>query len=160
MGISESQKKNEFGTNVVSASPRPSGNTTMFTGCGDNGVIGNGNELLFSLEAGDSSQSVDLEFTEVVSVKDGIIHCIEAPFGAYVDVEVVDPTSGVVGRFCQKVFVHGSNRFMLNTEDKSDIAVGLKLRVTVYNSDGTGIKDAAKAFKVTGIVELYRPSTV
>ena len=141
-------------------SPRPVGLTTYFSGSGDNGGIANGNELLFSLADTDASQEVDLSYNETVYIKDWFMICRGAPFGSYIDVEIVHPTAGVVGSFCKKVFLLDSFPIPLNTEDRCCIEVGLKVRVTVYNSDGTGIKEPKAAFTGVSRIEMYRVTTV
>lgn len=140
-------------------SPRPENTTTYFSGAGDTGGIGNGSRLLFNMLATDTSKQVELTYSEKVWIKDGSIVYKDAPLGSYIDIEVVHPTSGVVGSFGKKILLLGTNIAYLNTEDSAEIATGLKLRITVHNSSG-GSEDAAAAFKVVGNIEYYRTTTI
>lgn len=145
---------------IFQTTPRPLGTTTFFSGAGDNGSPANGPELMFNLSSTDTSKQIEIEFIEDVHMKDGVIRMENAPLGSYIDVEIVDPVDGVVGAYLKKVPLLGTGRIDFNTDDQEIIQDGLKVRVTVYNSDGTGDKDAAAAFKVIGFFEMYRATTV
>lgn len=147
----------EQGQQKIYSSPRPFGTSTYFSGAGDSASeIGAGNRLLFRLEATDTSKSIDISYNSDVYIKDGYMICDNAPFGAYMDVEVVHPAIGVVSTFCKKVPIFSSFPIPLDTEDRSMIPAGLIIRITVYNSNGLLPQDPAGAFKVAGRIEVYR----
>lgn len=128
-------------------SARPTGTITFFSGKGDNDV-----NLKFELTDQDDFISKDLTFNEDIWIKDGGIISINAPFGAHFDVDIVHPQAGVVARFCRKIPIVGNETFLLNSEDKSLITLGLILRVTVFNApDKTAFKAAAwlEGFRAT-----------
>jgi len=133
------------GIQQVIPSARPAGTTTFFTGEGDNG-----NKLEFELTVNDASISRDLTFNEDIWIKDGGMICVDAPFGAYFNVDVVHPQYGIVAKFCRRVPLYGNNTFLLNSEDKSLITQGLTLRVTVFNSS------TPVAFRASGWLEGFR----
>ena len=149
----------KLGELKVYPSPRPTGTTTIFMGAGDDvtpgaEVVGGGPRLLWDMQANGDSIAIDLQFTEVIYMKDGYIICENAPFGAYLDAEIVHPVYGVVGAFARKVPVFGSGWFPLDSEDRGELAQGLTLRLTMYNAD------TPAAFKAAGRLELYRATTV
>jgi hypothetical protein len=113
--------RDSTGLQQVVSSPRPLGKATYLSGCGDNGGVGNGNIILFSMTAADVSKTIDLTYNEDIYIKDGIITYTDAPLGSYVNVEIVHPVDGVVSCFCKKVFMLGSNVLYLNTEDKLNL---------------------------------------
>jgi hypothetical protein len=121
--------------------------------------------MLWNMAASDVSKSVELEFTETVYLKDGYIIAKDAPFGAYLDAEIMydHPTYGwiVVASFARKVPIFGTGWFPLDSEDRGEIQQGMKLRLTIYNSDNSdGIQDPAADFKAAGRLEMFRASTV
>lgn len=150
----------EDGVPIVYSSPRPYGTRTMFTGAGDGTGVGDGPRLLFKMLSTDVSKSVDLTFSEKIYIKDGYIIVDSAPFGAYIDIDIVHPTAGIVGSFGKKIPVFGSGWFPLDAEDKGGIEQGLILRITVHNSTGVGAEDPASDFKLAGRIELYRANTI
>ena len=153
--------RTEDGRQRVYPSCRPYGTTTYFTGAGDDTGVGDGERLLFKLAATDASKSVTLTFNEDVHIKDGYMIARGAPFGAYVDIEVLHPQAGVVGCFGKKVPILGDGWFPLNTEDHSETVQGLQLRITVFNSDNSdGIQDAPADFVLAGRIEMFRENTV
>ena len=49
----------------------------------------------------------------------------------------------------------------LNTEDRGPLQQGIKMRITVGNSDGNkSNQEPPKDFKVVGNIEMYRTSSV
>jgi hypothetical protein len=148
------------GRQKVYATPKPHDTSTYFTGAGDDTTIGDGARLLFNLGPSDTSSSVDITFSKDVWIKDGFMIVDNAPFGAYININVVHPTAGIVGTFGRSVPVFGSGWFPMNTEDCAQILQGLILRITVYNSDDSdGIQDPPADFRVAGRLELYRDDT-
>lgn len=160
--MGETAKHTDEGQQKIYVTSRPYGTITYFSSAGDDAVngIGEGNKLLFSLTAIDTSKTVDLQFNEDVWIKDGFIMCINAPFGASIDIEVVHPTNGVIARFGKKIFIYGTYNYQLDTDDRAKILQGNILRVTVNNSSGTGGEDIPGIFKVLGRVEFFRATTV
>lgn len=153
--------KDSSGYPIIHSTPRPSGHSTYFTGSGDSEEqIGAGNKLLFSLSEVDKEQSVDIKFNGDVYIKDGFIMTTNAPLGSYMDIEVIHPVHGVVGRFCNQVYLLEQGRIPIDSEDCALIVNGLSLRCTIHNSSGTGIEDQPKAFKVVARIEMYRRKTV
>lgn len=141
----------------VYSSPRPMNHYSYFTSKGDGTAIGNGNSMLFSMLDTDVEKSVDLTFNELVYLKDGLVHCKNAPFGATVDISVVHPLYGILLYFGKEVPVYGDYPITLDTEDRASLPQGLSIRVTVRNSTGLNGEDAPQAFKIFGRLELYRP---
>lgn len=148
------------GLNRVHVSPRPNNTETYFAGAGDSGGIGNGNQLIFNLSNTDVSKSVDLTYSENVFMKDGVIRFTNAPLGSYLDLEIVHPVAGVIGSYARKLHLLGDGRIDVNSEDYAEITAGLIVRISVYNSNGTGEQDPASNFKVCGFLEMYRTNTV
>lgn len=130
-------------------SARPAGTITFFTGKGDNDV-----SLDFNLTANDASISRDLTFAEDIYIKDGALFFENAPFGASFTVEAVHPQVGVVMRFCRNVLILGTGQFQLNSEDKSQLQLGLILRVTINNAP------TPTAFKAVCSLEGFRTNTL
>ena len=145
---------------TIHSSPRPDGMTTYFSGAGDSGGIGLGNRMIFNLTASDASKSVDLNYSEDVYLKDGVINYKDAPLGSCLSVEIIHPINGIVKKYATKLPLLGTGRTDINSEDSGKIDFGLKVRVTVYNSDGTGDQDVASAFKVCGLLEMYRVNAI
>lgn len=152
--------RDENGLIRVHESPRPCNNTTYFTGAGDTGGLASGNNILFKINSTDTSKQIDVEFSEDIFIKDAIIQFDSAPFGSYIDVQIIHPTNGVVANYIKKLFLIGTNTLYINSEDSAKITQGLKIRSTVYNSTGTGDEDPAGDFKVTGTIEMYRSTII
>lgn len=142
------------------ASPRPDDTNTYFAGAGDDQSLGDGEEVIFNMSSSDTSKSQDIYFSEDIYIKDGLIQFQSAPLGSYFEVEIIHPVSGVVGTYCKRNWMLGDRVVYLNSENNSKIANGLGLRITIYNSDGLGDHDTACDFKVCGILEMFRASTI
>lgn len=151
------QEENDANIPYVYSSARPMNHYSYFSSVGDSVGIGDGNQLFFNLTAGDVSKTVDITYNEHVYLKDGLIMCTDAPFGALVDIDIYHPVFGFLLSFGKKVPVYGNFPIMLNTEDRASVPPGLIVRVTVFNSDGQDGRDPASAFRVFGRLELYRP---
>jgi len=131
--------------------------STYFTGAGDNTTWGDGNKLLFKLTNADVSKTVDITFNDAVFIKDGYIISRGAPFGAYVDIDVIHPTAGQIGSYGKKIPILGDGWFPLDSGDSASIPAGIILRITVYNSDDSdGIQDPAANFVIAGRIEIFR----
>ena len=149
------------GLHRVHTSPRRENTTTYFTGAGDDGDIGSGVKMIFNLTADDSSKSKTLIFNEAVNIKDGMIVTKDAPLGSSIDVDILDPQGNVVLRFAKRVGLLGDNVIYLNSEDSEEIPIGLKMKITINNSDINNTEnEAARSFKVVGNLEMYRGSTI
>lgn len=160
--MGDTARHTEDGLVKVYPSCRPHGTTSYFAGAGDDNIlgVGNGARLLFKLSAADISKSVDIYFNEDVYVKDGYMITRGAPFGAYVDVHIVHPTSGIVCTFGAKVPVLGDGWFPLDTEDRALLPAGMIMRITVHNSNSSDtIQDPAADFVLAGRIELFRTNT-
>jgi len=146
----------------VYATSKPHDTSTYFTGAGDNVGIGDGERLLFHLTALDAYKSVDITFISDIWIKDGFMIVDNAPFGAYLNIEVVMPGSPeiILGSFGYSVPIFGSGWFPMNTEDCALIPAGIIMRITVYNSDDTDpAQDAPAEFRVAGRLEMFRTDT-
>lgn len=160
--MGDTARHTEDGLVKVYPSCRPHGTTSYFAGAGDDATlgVGNGPRLLYKLTAADSSKFVDITFNEDVYVKDGYMITRGAPFGAYIDVQIVHPSFGTVSTFCARVPVLGDGWFPLDTEDRALLPAGMIMRITVHNSDPSdGIQDPATDFVLAGRVELFRTNT-
>lgn len=147
----------EQGQVKVYSSPRPFGTSTYFSGAGDTATErGAGERILFKLLTTDTVKIIDITYNSDVYLKDGYMISELAPFGAYMDVEVVHPLAGVVGVFCKKVPIFSSFPIPLDTEDRALIPAGLIIRISIYNSNGILPQDPPGAFKVAGRIETYR----
>lgn len=148
------------GRTKIYVSNKPFGFTTYFAGASDDAGISNGERILFNLSANDQSQTVTLTFVEDIYIKDGYMIIENAPFGAYIDFDVLLPNNVPVASYGKKLPLFGSSPILLNTDDTAFMPAGLKLVITVHNSDGTGVQDPPSAFKVAGWIELFRVNTV
>lgn len=162
--MGETTNRTEDGQAKVYTTHRPMGMSTYFTGEGDNIVdntIGNGPRLLWQMKSSDISKAVSVGFSENVYFKDGYIIVKNAPFGAYLDIEVVHPVAGVVGSFGRKIPLLGTGWFPLDTEDRGLVLQGLSVVMTVYNALGAvSLQDEPANFNVAGRIELFRTTTV
>jgi len=162
--VAETENKTQDGTRKVYVTHRPLGMTTYFTGDGDDitgNIIGGGERLLWQMKLSDPYKSVDISFIEDVYLKDGYIIVRNAPFGAYLDIEIIHPVAGIVGSFGRKIPLLGNGWFPLDTEDRGYIPMGLIVRLTVYNSTGVvNGQDEPTDFEVAGRIELFRTNTV
>lgn len=160
--MGDTAHKTEDGLPKVYPSCRPHGTTTFFAGAGDDVTkgVGQGEKLLFNLSVNDPSKLLDLTFKEDIWIKDGYMITRNAPFGASMDIEVIHPVAGVVGCFGREIPLLGSGWFPLDTEDRSLLAMGLILRITVRNAEGGNVQDSPADFQVAGRIEMYRKETV
>lgn len=161
--MGETSTRMSDGLTKVYSSPRPFGTTTYFSGAGDdviNSIVGGGDRLLYNLTSTDISKSIEIEFLETIYIKDGYMITENAPFGSYLDIEIIHPVSGVVGCFGKKIPILGNSFIPMDSEDRGEIAQGLKIRITVFNSDGLNGQDPATAFKLVGRLEMYRSNTL
>lgn len=142
----------------VYASPRPMNHYSYFTSCGDGpSGLGTGDRLLFDMATTDSLKTIDVQFNEHTYLKDGLIMCKNAPFGAVIDIDIIHPSAGYLLSFGRGIPAYGDFPINLNTEDRASVPAGLIIRVTVHNSTGVDGDDPAAAFKVFGRLEMYRP---
>lgn len=151
------------GINKFYSTHKPDNTNTIFVGVGDHATNGifQGNRLLFKLTSSDASKSITLSFNENFFIKDGYIIPVDAPFGAYLTIEVLDGSDNVVSTFAHKISIYGSHPLYINSEDRTGLIPSTyKIKVTIGNSSGTGDEDAAAAFKVSGHIEMYRASTI
>lgn len=146
----------------VHPSPRPSNMSTYFSSVSDNTGVGDGSDLLiFNMTISDSSKSIDIVYSDLVYIKDGFVACQNAPLGSLVSAEVYDPTGTTkIGAFVYKAALLDTMPVPFDTEDKGTLPAGYILRLTVYNSNGTGDQDAAADFKAIARVEMFRSNTV
>lgn len=154
--MGDTSTRTEEGMPKVYVTHRPDGTTTKFVGARDNEVEAGCARILFNMTSTDTSKSVDMTFSSDVYLKDGMIVPKDGPLGAYLDVEIFHPVAGFVDYYCRKVPIFGSTPLPLNSEDRQHIPAGLIIRLTVYNSDGTGEQDAAADFQMAGWIELFR----
>lgn len=131
----------------------------VFTGAGDNTGFADGSKLLISMASSDSSKYIDIDFSERVVIKRGILCFDSAPFGACFDCHVMNGTT-IVHSFAKCFAIYGTGKIELDTGEESFIDDGLTMRIEVFNSSGTGDEDAASAFKVWGNLLLRRATTV
>ena len=127
---------------------------TVFSGTGDSGGL-----IALSLQANETESFVELSYSETVHIKEGRIKSENAPFGSYLDVDIRHPITGaVLAIFCKHIPLLGTDGgwLELNTENSSEIPKGLKVRLTLYNSSGLGTFDPPAAFRLVGIIEMYR----
>lgn len=162
--MAERPFKTKDGIKKVYNTPKPNGTTTYFSGAGDDvvsepKVIGDGPKLLFNLTPGDALRSVTIEYTELVYVKDGYVIFTDAPLGAYLTAEILDPSDVVVGALGRKIPLLGNGRITMDSNDRASIPTGLKIKITVHNASGTAPEDPAAAFKVAGMLEMFRVNT-
>ncbi len=156
------EHRDKNGLTRVYTSPRIENTTTYFTGSGDNGGVGSGSRVIFKLTSDDLSKSKTLIFNEPVNIKDGIITTENAPFGSSIDVDILDPEDNVVLRFAKTINLLGDGIVYLNSEDSEQIFTGLKVKITVKNSDPNRDpdEDSPTDFKVVGNIEMYRKNTI
>ena len=144
----------------VYPSSRPMNHYTYFASEGDSGApgtYGGGPRAEFKMLSTDVSKSVEVTFNELVYLKDGLIMAPNAPFGACVDVEVLLPNDYFILYFCKAVPLYGNFPVELNTEDRATLPQGWKLKMTIYNSTGTGDHEPPADFNVSARFELFRP---
>ena len=147
---------------LIYASPRKDGTTTYFSGAGDDAVngVGEGARLLFDMKSTDAEKTKEIEFNESVDIKDGFLMCVDAPIGAYIHIELFDQLNTVIGRYAKYYNLLGTMPIPLNTEDRGPLQQGIKMRITVGNSDSNkSNQEPPKDFKVVGNIEMYRTTT-
>ena len=148
----------------VHSTPRPDGMSTFFSSCSDSASEGSGlgdKAALFNMAADDTEKSVDLTFNEEVRIKDGHVAHIDAPLGAMISAVGYTPDGETaVAAFVVRAAILGTGWQVFDTEDYGTLPAGFRLRITVYNSTGTGGQDAPAAFKVAARVEMFRLLTV
>ena len=111
-------------------------NPTHFTGSGDTQTIGAGIRFLSNVTASDTSIQVDISFSEDIWINKGTIGFKNAPFGAYINADVIHPTEGKISCFANKIPLLGSHYIEIKPKYEALLKTGLTLRVTVYNSTG------------------------
>jgi hypothetical protein len=148
------------GLKRVHTSPKPEGTITYFSGAGDSVDVGSGERLLFNMKATDISKEKIITFSEAINIKDGIITTIGAPIGSYLNVDILDPQDNIIMSFARSLNLLGTSPIYLNSQDSEELESILKLRVTVYNSNGLGEQDYTVDFKVVGNIEMYRSKTI
>ena len=143
-------------------SPRKEGTTTYFSGAGDSvSQAGKGERIIFNMLSTDISKTKTITYKDLVYIKDGIITCVGAPIGSYLDITMHHPTYGEVGAFGKTFNLLDDNVFYLNTDDSDDLPIGIEMKITIYNSVSLDDdNEPPKDFKVIGNVEMYRASTV
>lgn len=161
-----SQPRTDHDIPVSHVTPRPLDLITIFTSAGDdvsdadpaNWVKWTGDRLTFNMSAGDATKHVDLKFSTEVHIKDGYILTRDAPFGATVCIDIMDPTGSVlIESFGKYVPIMGSGWFTMNSDDKGRVPQGFIVRVTVKNSRGAAYgEDEPSAFCTSGRIEMYR----
>ncbi len=142
---------------------------TCFQGAGDiaptseNDGIGQGNKFTFSLSSKDDSVTKFFTFNEDIYLKDGYIIATDAPFGAYIDMEVHHPLAGLMLPFVRRCPLFSSSWIPLDTSGRAFIPKGLIIVMSVYNSKGGKgssnedlYEDSPASFKITGRFELFR----
>lgn len=164
--VSFNRETSEDSIPYVYQTTRPMGYSTYFTGSSDDMTESNiqlgkgrGNKLLFCMLATDASKSIDIQFNEDVYIKDGMIHCVMAPFGATIDIDIYHPAYGVIDTFGRGIPILKDGWFPMDTDDRSFFPKGLILKITVYNSNGVdenSDEDIPTGFKVSGRFELFR----
>lgn len=154
--------RTDDGLPKVYPSCKPYGYYTYFTGAGDTSEsLGGGDRLLFNLDETDVSKTVSITFNQDVFIKDGILIVENAPFGAYLKVEVYSPDGDVLlMAFSHKSPIFGSRTIHFDSEDRAKVPAGCIFRFTVCNSSGSNGEDSPAAFRAVGRLELYRPDTI
>ena len=61
----------------------------------------------------------------------------------------------IIARFCRKIPL-APDRNRVEAEDAAEVPPGIKLRLTVYNSPGTGIFDPPAEFRVSGLMTIFK----
>lgn len=139
---------------------KPEGYITAFVGIGDDETSGKyaGSKLLFNMTTSDSSKSISLYIDNNYFIKDGKIIYTNAPFGASLDIEILDSNNDVVYTLAKKIPLYGDEASYINSEDRTSLLTSdYKIKVTVHNSSGSGDEEAPANFKVCGYIELYEP---
>lgn len=156
----DSPSTTEDGVPIVLATAKPENHYTCFQGAGDSPThIGRGLKCIFRLADTDTEISKDFTFNEDIYIKDGYMITKNAPMGASVDIDIVQPGTGyIVGTFGREIPVFGSGWFPLNTNDRGKLPQGIIMRVTVHNANGSDDEDPAAAFSLAGRFETYRPT--
>lgn len=151
--------RDQTGITQVISSPKPLGNDIFFSGRGDGSNPGDGTKMIFKMLSTDTSKFVDIEYDEKIYHQSVKIIYSNVPLGAYIDIDVLSGAT-VVASFVKGYLLHDTGVISLEGEDKSLINNSLKLRITVFNSDGTGDEDAAADFKVAVNFKFYRSTTI
>ncbi len=122
--------------------------------------IGKGDKLTFRVSSKTDELVKYFSFNQSVYIKDGYMIAKEAPFGATFDIDVVHPQLGAIFPFGRNVPIFGTGWFPLNTEDRGFLPIGMQIRITMRNSNGSETnhdEDTPATFNVFGRFELYRP---
>lgn len=154
----------EDGIPYVYSTSKPLDYMTYFTSAGDDMTnpdlaVGRatGKKIFFNMKSSESEKHVDVQFNQDLYLKDGLIHILNAPFGALLDIDAIHPYYGLIDTFGRGIPLIGDGWIPLNTEDKASVPKGLIIRLTVRNSDGLEGRDPPSNFKLAGRLELYRP---
>lgn len=133
---------------------------SLFSGSGDSSGIGAGARLLFNLLSTDASKSITIEYDERVDIADIIILSRGAPFGSHIKIEILNASDTVIEIVAINVPLISERIFTLDCDGRTTVGDTDKLKITVYNSSGTGGEDAAAAFVCAFTVEMFRESEV
>ena len=161
-----SDPKLDDGRKVIHVTPRDLSLITVFTSVGDditdadpaNWVKWGGNRITFAMAANDTFKVINLRFSTDVHIKDGYIQVKNAPFGATVCVEIMDPSGTVlIEGFAKYLQLMGTGWFPMDSEDSGRVPQGFVCRITVHNSRGSAFgEEEHAAFFMNGRLEMYR----
>lgn len=155
--------KSDDGREKIFVTNKPLGTTTYFSG----GCEADASEIVFNMTANDSSKSVDLQFNQTIYMIGGEVSFKDAPLGAHFDIScwIGGETPTKVSSYGDKIFILGTGSRQYVSQDRDPVpseaapGVPMFLRLTLYNSSGTGEQDAAAAFKFCGNLFTYRAVT-
>ena len=151
MGATETTT--EDGREIINTTHKPLYDLrNTFVGVGDNGT-----KTIVALTYQDAEKHVDLTFSEDVWIKEGRLWCCDTvPLGACADVEIVHPvTDDVIARFCDKIPL-APGWLYLDSLDSEKVPAGVIIRMEAYNASGVAPEEAPAAFKMLGILTLYK----
>lgn len=133
------------------SSSKPRKWDTFFQGDDDNA-----NHINLKVGTGDNFKKVELEFADQIKINSGYLISKDAPFGAYVDIQLLDSDDNVIRKMADRIYIMGDHIYPFETENSSTLKIGEKIRVKAWQSSGTGDDEAKVDFYVTGYIKLYK----
>jgi len=113
-------------------------------------------KAIISLIAIDVKQSVTFNYDDTIQLHKASIAPIGAPLGSYINIRSLDNDGSIKEHLCNGLLLYGDKLIIIESQRLIKITSLEKLRVTVYNSDGTGVEDSAAAFRVLINFTMFR----
>jgi len=156
-------KTDNEGKTVVVATPKPEGTSVYFASHGDSAEHVGDDEtscLLFNLTDTDSSVSKEVSFLEDVYLKNGYFYLDTDIIGITITADIIHPLAGKQASFIKKAHLFPKINNLFHSDDLGLIPKGMKIKITINNSEGDSGKDPAGTFRVLGVFKVYRKHSI